>query len=104
MLTAADVLDGQRVSPSRSVSSPSAHPDLRHDADDRLRPADDLLRRGDVDGGARLRAQLDARHTGQTPEQIHDDSDRDRYMTPEESVADGLVDRIVEPKRVAIRS
>ena len=48
-----------------------------------------------------LRSRLDelyAQHTGRTPQEIHDDSDRDRYMTPEEAVAYGLVDRIVEPK------
>jgi ATP-dependent Clp protease protease subunit len=48
-----------------------------------------------------LRNRLDelyARHTGRTQLEIHDDSDRDRYMTPEEAVAYGLVDRIVEPK------
>ncbi len=49
-----------------------------------------------------LRAQLDklyAKHTGQSARQIHDDSDRDRYMTPEEAVAYGLVDKIVDPRR-----
>jgi ATP-dependent Clp protease protease subunit len=48
-----------------------------------------------------LRAQLDAlyaRHTGQSAEQINADSERDRYMTPEEGVAYGLVDRIVKPR------
>jgi ATP-dependent Clp protease protease subunit len=48
-----------------------------------------------------LRAQLDAlyaKHTGQSPEQINADSERDRYMTPEEGVAYGLVDRIVSPR------
>ena len=49
-----------------------------------------------------LRAQLDelyAKHTGQSAQQIHDDSDRDRFMTPEQAVAYGLVDRIVQPRR-----
>jgi ATP-dependent Clp protease protease subunit len=48
-----------------------------------------------------LRRQLDelyARHTGQTASQINADSERDRYMTPEEAVAYGLVDRIVAPR------
>ena len=48
-----------------------------------------------------LRAQLDelyARHTGQTPEQIHTDSDRDRFMSPQEAIDYGLVDKLVEPK------
>ena len=46
-----------------------------------------------------LRAQLDAlyaEHTGRTPEQINADSERDRFITPKEAVAYGLVDRIVE--------
>jgi ATP-dependent Clp protease protease subunit len=54
-----------------------------------------------------LRAQLDelyARHTGQTPEQIHADSDRDRFMTPDEAIAYGLVDRLVGPKQSAARA
>lgn len=49
-----------------------------------------------------LRAQLGAlyaRHTGQPAERIHEDSDRDRYMTPEEARDYGLIDRIVEAKR-----
>ena len=54
-----------------------------------------------------LRAQLDelyARHTRQTPEQIHSDSDRDRFMTPDEAIAYGLVDRLVGPKQSAARA
>jgi ATP-dependent Clp protease protease subunit len=48
-----------------------------------------------------LRRQLDelyAKHTGQTAAQINADSERDRYITPEEAVAYGLVDRIVAPR------
>jgi ATP-dependent Clp protease protease subunit len=49
-----------------------------------------------------LRAQLDelyAKHTGQTAERIHADSDRDRFMTPQQAVEYGLVDKIVSPRR-----
>jgi ATP-dependent Clp protease, protease subunit len=49
-----------------------------------------------------LRAQLDelyAKHTGRSAEQIHADSDRDRYMTSAEAVAYGLVDGIVRSRR-----
>jgi ATP-dependent Clp protease, protease subunit len=49
-----------------------------------------------------LRAQLDdlyAKHTGQPPERVHADSDRDRFMTPAEAVEYGLVDRIVNARR-----
>jgi ATP-dependent Clp protease protease subunit len=54
-----------------------------------------------------LRAKLDeiyAKHTGQSPQQIHADSDRDRYMTPEDGVAYGLVDRIVAPRNATPNS
>lgn len=36
-----------------------------------------------------------ANHTGKTVEQIEHDSDRDNYMTAEESVAYGLVDKVL---------
>lgn len=36
-----------------------------------------------------------AKHTGKTPEQVDKDSDRDNYMTAEEAVAYGLVDKIL---------
>jgi ATP-dependent Clp protease protease subunit len=37
-----------------------------------------------------------AKHTGQTAERIADDVDRDRFMSPEEAVAYGLIDRVLE--------
>ena len=40
--------------------------------------------------------QLLAKHTGQTTEQISSDFDRDRFMTAEEAVEYGLVDKILE--------
>ncbi|MDX6708075.1 MAG: ATP-dependent Clp protease, protease subunit [Solirubrobacteraceae bacterium] len=48
-----------------------------------------------------LRARLDelyAKHTGQPAERVHADSDRDRFMTPEQAVQYGLVDRIISPR------
>lgn len=36
-----------------------------------------------------------AKHTGQTPEQIAEDIDRDRFMSPEEALAYGLIDRVL---------
>jgi ATP-dependent Clp protease protease subunit len=54
-----------------------------------------------------LRAQLEelyALHTGRSAQQIHDDSDRDRYMTPQEAIEYGLVDKIVGPKQGSARS
>jgi ATP-dependent Clp protease protease subunit len=45
-----------------------------------------------------LRHRVDevyAHHTGQTVERVHDDMERDRYLTAEEAVDYGLVDRII---------
>ena len=46
-----------------------------------------------------LRSQLDkilAKHTGKTEEQIHIDSERDRFFTAEEAMEYGLVDRVID--------
>jgi ATP-dependent Clp protease, protease subunit len=43
--------------------------------------------------------ELYAHHTGQPLEQIHADMERDRYFTPEQAVAYGLIDKIHEPRR-----
>jgi len=45
-------------------------------------------------------AAILSRHTGQPKEQVMKDIDRDRFMKPEEAVAYGLVDRVLE-QRVA---
>ncbi|MCU0307641.1 MAG: ATP-dependent Clp protease proteolytic subunit [Thermoleophilia bacterium] len=37
-----------------------------------------------------------AHHTGKTPEEIHTDSERDRFFTAEEAREYGLVDRVIE--------
>ena len=45
-----------------------------------------------------LRRRVDeiyARHTGQTVERVHDDMDRDRYMTAEGAMEYGLIDRVI---------
>ena len=36
-----------------------------------------------------------SRHTGRTPEEVHEDMERDRFFGAEEAVDYGLVDRIV---------
>jgi ATP-dependent Clp protease, protease subunit len=46
-----------------------------------------------------LRGHIDAiyaRHTGQSVEQVHDDMDRDRFMTAEQAREYGLIDRVIE--------
>lgn len=55
---------------------------------------------------ARTREQLEqvlARHTGRTPEQIREDTDRDLVLTAEEAVAYGVADRVVTPREVRVR-
>ncbi len=39
-----------------------------------------------------------AEHTGQTVKKIRKDTDRDFYMSPDEALAYGLIDRIITPK------
>ena len=45
--------------------------------------------------------QMLANHTGKTLEQVELDTDRDNFMTSEESVAYGLIDKVIN-KREAI--
>ena len=40
-----------------------------------------------------------AHHTGKTAKQVEKDADRDNYMSAEESVAYGLVDKVLENKK-----
>jgi ATP-dependent Clp protease, protease subunit len=45
-----------------------------------------------------LRERVDeiyARHTGKSPERVHDDMDRDRYFTGEQALEYGLIDRVI---------
>lgn len=41
--------------------------------------------------------EIMADHTGQTPERIAEDVDRDRFMSPTEAMEYGIIDRILEP-------
>ena len=40
--------------------------------------------------------EIYAHHTGQTPETLERDMDRDRFLSPREAVAYGLIDRVLE--------
>lgn len=47
--------------------------------------------------------ELFAEHTGQSLERVADDVDRDRYMSPDEALEYGLIDRIIAPgEKVAV--
>jgi ATP-dependent Clp protease protease subunit len=42
-----------------------------------------------------LMAELTAKHCGQTVEQILIDGDRDRWFTPDEALAYGMIDQVI---------
>jgi ATP-dependent Clp protease protease subunit len=41
---------------------------------------------------------LFAKHTGQTPEKIEQDVDRDRFMSAEEALEYGIIDKVIQAK------
>ena len=50
----------------------------------------------------RMRTQLNeilSSHTGQSIEQIAKDTDRDRWMTPDEAASYGLIDTVQRPRK-----
>jgi len=54
---------------------------------------------------ARIRAQMEralADHTGQTVEQVHADIERDRILTAQEAKDYGLVDEIIQPRKLSL--
>jgi ATP-dependent Clp protease, protease subunit len=64
-------------------------------------PADIQIAAREIQEMTRRMAELIARHSGQEVEQVMQDIDRDRFMTPDEAVAYGLVDEVLE-RRPAI--
>jgi ATP-dependent Clp protease, protease subunit len=48
--------------------------------------------------------EIYARHTGQSVEQIHTDSERDRYFSATEAAEYGLVDRVIEARQLPRRA
>ena len=52
---------------------------------------------------ARVRTLLEeilSRHTGRTPEQVRADTDRDRVLTAQAAIDYGIVDQVLEPRRL----
>jgi ATP-dependent Clp protease, protease subunit len=47
-------------------------------------------------------AQIISRHSGKPIEQVRNDIDRDRFMTPEEAVDYGLADEIMSPRGLPV--
>jgi ATP-dependent Clp protease protease subunit len=60
-------------------------------------PADIQIAAREFVETTRQMAEIIARHSGRPPERVLEDIDRDRFMTPAEAVAYGLVDGILEP-------
>ena len=62
-------------------------------------PTDVSIAAREVESTTRQMAEIIARHSGREPEQVLDDIDRDRFMTPAEAVEYGLVDEVLVPSR-----
>jgi ATP-dependent Clp protease, protease subunit len=58
-------------------------------------PADIQIAAREIQEMTRRMAELIARHSGQEVEQVMHDIDRDRFMTPDEAVAYGIVDEVL---------
>jgi ATP-dependent Clp protease protease subunit len=66
-------------------------------------PADIDIAAREVLQTTRQMAEILARHTGRDVERVLEDIDRDRFMTPEEAAAYGLVDDVLRPGRRGAR-
>jgi ATP-dependent Clp protease protease subunit len=62
-------------------------------------PTDVTIAAREVESTTRQMAEIIARHAHRTAEQVLDDIDRDRFMTPVEAVEYGLVDAVLVPPR-----
>jgi ATP-dependent Clp protease, protease subunit len=62
-------------------------------------PADIDIAAREVLATTRRMAEILAAHTGHAVEQVLEDIDRDHFMTADEAVAYGLVDRVLRPGR-----
>jgi ATP-dependent Clp protease protease subunit len=65
-------------------------------------PADIQIAAKEILANTRQMAEIMARHTGQSVEQVMRDIDRDRFMTPDEAIAYGLVDGVMERHAAAV--
>jgi ATP-dependent Clp protease protease subunit len=63
-------------------------------------PADIQIAAEEILEMTRRMAEIIAKHSGQAVEQVLKDIDRDRFMSPEEAVAYGLVDSVMPPAAV----
>ena len=61
-------------------------------------PADIQIAAKEILANTRQMAEIIARHSGQSHEQVMRDIDRDRFMTPAEAIDYGLVDGVMQPR------
>ena len=62
-------------------------------------PTDITIAAREVESTTRQMAAIIARHAGRSEEQVLEDIDRDRFMTPAEAVAYGLIDDVLVPPK-----
>ncbi len=62
-------------------------------------PTDIQIAAREIAETTRQMAEVIALHTSRTVEQVLEDIDRDRFMTPAEAIEYGLVDAVLEPQR-----
>ena len=65
-------------------------------------PTDIDIHAREVLSMTRRMAEIIARHCGRDVEQVLQDIDRDRFMTPQEAIGYGLIDGVIEPRAVAV--
>jgi ATP-dependent Clp protease, protease subunit len=65
-------------------------------------PADIQIAAKEILENTRRMAEIIARHSGQTVDQVMRDIDRDRFMTPEEAIRYGLVDSVMHRRAAAV--
>ena len=97
MSAAAMVLAGG--APGKRMALPNAKMMIHQgSAGFRGAPTDIEIHAQEVLSMTRRMAEILAKHTGQPVEQVMLDIDRDRFMTPEEALGYGLIDKLVEPR------
>jgi ATP-dependent Clp protease, protease subunit len=61
-------------------------------------PSDIQIAAREIAETTRQMAEVIAQHSGRSVEQVLDDIDRDRFMTPAEAIEYGLIDAVLEPR------
>jgi ATP-dependent Clp protease, protease subunit len=98
MSAAAMVLGGG--APGKRLALPNARIMIHQgSAGTRGAPSDMEIQLREVLAVTRRMAEIIAHHSGRSVDQVAADIDRDYFMTPEDAMAYGLIDGIVEPRR-----